>query len=97
MFSLYGKFTAHEGKRDELIGYILESADQLDGCKLYIVNKSPDDENAVYVYEVWESKEAHHASLDNEKVKTAIQKAMPLIAGMSDQTTLTPVEGSKGL
>lgn len=97
MFSIFGKFVAHSGKRDELIDYILEGLQELKGCKLYIVNTSPDDEDAVYIYEVWENKEAHKASLTNEKVKAAIQKAIPLIAEMSDQTMLIPVAGSKGL
>jgi quinol monooxygenase YgiN len=97
MFSLFGKFTAHEGKRDELIGYILEASKDMAGCILYVLNKSPEDKNAIYIYEVWENEEAHKASLTNESVKTAIQKAMPLIANMSDQTTLIPIEGSKGI
>ncbi len=97
MFSLFGKFTAHEGKRDELIRYILEGSKDMDGCKLYILNTSSEDKNVIYIYELWENEEAHKASLTNENVKKSIQKAIPLIANMSNQTTLIPVKGSKGI
>jgi len=38
----------------------------------------------------------HDASLEPEDIQALIQKARPLIAGMSDQTQLT-VQGGKGL
>lgn len=97
MISLYGTFTAHPGKRNELVGYITQVFDELTDCKLYLVNTSLEDENVIHIFEVWESEEAHQTSLSNTKVKAAIQQALPLIKEMSGSKKLQPVKGSKGL
>lgn len=97
-YGLFGKFTAHPGKRDDLLGYLLQAAKLLDrnpGCIHYIVSTS-DEPEAVWVSEVWTDEVAHDASLEPEDIQALIQQARPLIAGMSDQTRLT-VQGGKGL
>ncbi len=97
-YGLFGKFTAHPGKRDELVGYLLQAAELLErnpGCIHYVVSTS-DEPEAVWVSEVWTEQAAHDASLEPDDIRALIKEARPLIAGMSDQTELT-VHGGKGL
>jgi quinol monooxygenase YgiN len=61
-----------------------------------IRDKQDDEPHAVWIYEVWTSVSAHGASLDPEDIQALIQKARPLITGISDQTQLT-VHVGKGL
>jgi quinol monooxygenase YgiN len=84
--------------RDDLVTYLLQAAKLLEhnpGCIHYIVSTS-DEPEAVWVYEIWTNVDAHDASLDPEDIRALIQKARPLIAGMSDQTQLAVI-GGKGL
>lgn len=97
-YGLFGKFTAQPGKRDELQDILLQASQLLErneDCIHYVISTS-DEPNAIWVSEVWNSKEAHDASLEPEDIRALIQKAMPLIASMSDQTELH-VAGGKGL
>jgi quinol monooxygenase YgiN len=92
------KFIAQPGKRDELVKILLESADQLKSnadCLHYLIGLT-DEQDAVWVYETWTSKEAHDAALEPEEAKALIQQAMPLIARASDQVD-TKLAGGKGL
>jgi quinol monooxygenase YgiN len=98
-YGLFGKLTAHPGQGDALAGLLLEAASIMPGdpeCELYVVNRAPDEPDAVWVYEVWTSRDAHAASLTNEAVRDVIQLAMPLIADMSARVELQPA-GGKGL
>ena len=97
-YGLFGKFSAVPGKRDELVDHLLRAAALLernDDCLYYLVGTS-DEPDAVWVIEGWTDRAAHDASLEPEDVRALVQKARPLIAGMSDQTQLC-VHGGKGL
>lgn len=96
MYGLIGKFTAAEGKRDELIGYLLEGLSDMPGCLSYIVASDPADANAIWVTEAWTDAERHRASLSLPSVQAAIQKARPIIAGMESIAETKP-EGGHGL
>ena len=93
MYGLIGKMTAVEGKRDDLIKILLDGVSGMPGCLSYIVAKDPTDANAIWITEVWESKQSHDASLNLTSVKDAIKKGRPLIAGFSDSHTTEPVGG----
>ena len=97
-YGLFGKFSAQPDRRDDLVNYLLQAAKLLErnpGCIHYIISTS-DEPEAVWVYEVWTSVASHDASLEPQDIQALIQKARPLITGMSDQTQLT-VHGGKGL
>lgn len=97
-YGLFGKFAAQPGRRDDLVGYLLQAAKLLErnhDCVHYVVSTS-DEPEAVWVSEVWTDEAAHDASLEPEDIRALIQEVRPLIAGMSDQTRLT-VHGGKGL
>jgi quinol monooxygenase YgiN len=96
MYGLQGKFMAHPGKRDQLLGLLLKSAEDLknfDGCYLYVISTTPTDPDAIWITEAWRSKVEHDASLQLESTRAVIAQARPLIAGMSDSVELEPVGG----
>jgi quinol monooxygenase YgiN len=81
MFMLHGRLAAQAGKRDELLAVFSEEdqAEPLPGCRLYLVAVDDTDPEGVWVTEVWESEEAHAASLELDRVKEQIARAMPLL------------------
>lgn len=93
MYGLIGKMMAAPGQRDALIAILLESTTAMPGCLSYVVAKDVKDENAIWISEVWDSKDSHAASLTLPEVKAAIAKARPLIAGFRDYSTTEPVGG----
>ena len=98
-YGLVGKLLAQPGHRDDLRDHLLDAARVLGAnpdCLQYLVSTAPDDADGVWVSELWTSRAAHGASLEPEEVRAVIQRARPLIAGMSDRTELE-VHGGKGL
>jgi quinol monooxygenase YgiN len=96
---MHVRFTTQPGRGDELAGLLLEAADALradDDCLLYIVSRSPDDPEIVWVTEAWTSREAQNASLEDEQTRALIGRAMPLMAGRPEAIHLRP-SGGKGL
>lgn len=93
MFGLIGKMTAVSGQRDQLATILVEGVAGMPGCLSYVVAIDPADEATLLITEVWESQEAHQASLQLPAVQAAIQKGRPLIAGMETVAVTTPVGG----
>ena len=84
MYAMTGKLNAQIGKRDELVEILLSASRvvaQLPGCRAYIVNEDIADETCVWVFEIWDDKEAHDSSLKDERVRSLIAEAMPLMGG----------------
>jgi quinol monooxygenase YgiN len=96
MYGLIGKFISADGKRDELIGYLLEGLRDMPGCLSYIVASDPAEPNTIWVTEAWTDADSHKASLALPQVQAAIQKARPLIAGM-ERIAETQPKGGHGL
>ena len=96
MYGLIGKMTAAPGKRDALIAILLEGTAAVPGCLSYIIAKDGTDSDAVWITEVWDTKESHDASLTLPSVKDAITRGRPLIAGFGERIVTTPV-GRHGL
>ena len=82
-FANVGTLGAVSGNRDELVAHLtmrnssLESA----GCLAYEVGVNDDEPDTVFVVELWESAEAHRASLALPEVQAAIAAARPLLSG----------------
>jgi quinol monooxygenase YgiN len=93
MYGLIGKATCVAGKRDEFIGILLEGVGNMPGCLSYVVARDPTDADAIWITEVWDSKESHAASLQLPSVRAAIKRGRPLIAGFGEQTITEPVGG----
>lgn len=96
MYGLWGKIVAQPGQRDALVALLLQSArtmDTVEGCRVYLVSVEADDADAIGVYEVWDTREQHDASLQVEAIRAVIAQARPLIAGMRDRQEFTPLGG----
>ncbi len=81
MFMLHGRLAAKPGRRDELLEIFApgDQAKSMPGCRLYVVAVDESDPDGVWVTEVWESAEAHQASLQLPHVKEQIARAMPML------------------
>ncbi|MBL8124438.1 MAG: antibiotic biosynthesis monooxygenase [Blastocatellia bacterium] len=93
MYGLIGKMIAAEGKRDDLIRILSEGTGSMPGCLSYIIASDPTDANAIWITEVWESKESHEASLKLPSVQAAIAKGRPMIAGFGERFITEPIGG----
>ena len=81
MFMLHGRLAATPGRRDELLALLAEGehGEPMPGCRLYLVAVDATDADGVWVTEVWESEEAHRASLQLDRVREQIARATPLL------------------
>jgi quinol monooxygenase YgiN len=96
MYGLIGRILALPGKRDELAAILQQGDSGMPGCLSYIVATDPQNADALWVTEVWDSQDSHRASLQLPAVQAAIAKGRPLIAGF-DNRTETEVLGGIGL
>lgn len=99
MYAMTGKINAQIGKRDELVEILLSASRvvaQLPGCRAYIVNEDVADETCIWVFEIWDDKEAHDSSLKDARVKSLISEAMPLMGGAPSGAELR-VAGGHGI
>ncbi len=84
-FGMQAVITAREGRGEALADIMLQASQivaGLHGCQLYIVQRSLNNDNKILITEVWDSSDAHKASLTNEKVRDLISQAKPLIESM---------------
>jgi quinol monooxygenase YgiN len=93
MYGLIGKMFASPGQRDALAAILLESAGEMPGCLSYIVARDPSDETALWITEVWDSRESHRTSLALPAVQSAIARGRPLIAGFGERFETAPLGG----
>lgn len=93
MYGLIGKMKSKPGQRTKLSAILLEGLAGMPGCLSYIVANDPADDDLLWITEVWESKEAHKASLSLPSVQQAIAKGRPLIASMESAAETIPVGG----
>lgn len=91
MYGLIGKMITQPDQRDALIDILLEGVAGMPGCHSYIVARDPGDADAIWITEVWDSKESHASSLQLPSVKQAIAKARPMIAGFGERFETEPV------
>lgn len=93
MYGLIGKFRAQPGRRDALVAVLLDGVSGMPGCLSYVVANDPAEADLIWITEVWETKEAHAASLSLPSVREAIGKGRPMIAGMEAVAETAPVGG----
>ena len=93
MYGLIGKMTATPGNRDVLVAILLDGTTTMPGCLSYVVAHDPENADALWITEVWDSQDSHKASLSLPAVQAAIAKGRPLIAGFSDRVVTTPIGG----
>ena len=83
------------GQRDAVVDILMRDVEASGalGCDLYVVGVSDEKPDVVYVTEVWASRQAHHASLDDPAVKAAIGEAMPMLTGEFHSTEFSVAGG----
>ena len=53
---------------------------QRNDCAEYSVSIDLNDENTIWIYEIWDSKESHDQSLQDPNVRNLISTAIPILA-----------------
>ena len=99
-YGLHGVIRSKEGSHAQLTDILLEASRAVSaakGCRLYLISKDPNDKNAIWVTEVWDSKEDHDNSLKLENIRATIMRAMPLIDGMPQKGQEFEVLGGLGI
>lgn len=99
MYAMTGKLFAQPSRRGELAEILLRASKMvsgMQGCRTYIILEDVADDSAVWVFEMWDDKEAHDASLRDENVRALISEAMPMLAGAPSGSELR-VLGGHGL
>jgi quinol monooxygenase YgiN len=82
-FANVGSRETKPGQRDAVVSILIRPMAGLKeaGCLLYEVGVSDAAPDTVFVSELWESPEAHRASLELDSVQAAISEAIPLLSG----------------
>jgi quinol monooxygenase YgiN len=93
MYGLITKIIATAGQRDALAAILLESTGSMPGCLSYVIARDPNEAEALWVTELWDGPDSHHASLSLPAVKAAIARGRPLIAAVSNRVETTPIGG----
>jgi len=91
----YVKATAKPGRADALAKRLLQVAEGLrtvPGCELYLINRSPEDPDVVWVTEVWTSQADVDASLQSTD-QAQIQEVLALTTGNWERIDVTPLGG----
>jgi quinol monooxygenase YgiN len=99
-YGLHGKLTATAGNQDKLASILLQAATLVStakGCHLYLVSQDNSDPDAVWITEVWDSKEDHDSSLHAPGVKELITQAMPLLNGRPQKGQELEILGGAGI
>jgi quinol monooxygenase YgiN len=93
MYGLIGRIRAVAGQREALAAVLSENEGGMPGCLSYIVALDTADPDTLWVTEVWESQDAHRASLSLPAVQAAIARGRPLIAGFDSRVETSPIGG----
>ncbi len=79
MFGLINRFVAHPGQRDSLVAAMTSNVGPLPGCRSFVVAHDPAHSDAVWITEVWDSRDAWQAPLEIEAVKASTEVTVPLV------------------
>jgi len=93
MYGLIGQMIAVEGRRSDLAKILVGATGSMPGCLSYVVAADPEDQNVLWITEVWDSEASHQASLALPAVQDAIARGRPLIAGFGTRHVTTPLGG----
>lgn len=99
-YFLHGKLTAVQGKGDQLSEILLKASKLVSdapGCHIYLIGKDENDQDTVWITEVWDSKEDHDNSLKLESVRALIAKALPLLDGPPQKGQELEILGGIGI
>jgi len=90
-YGLIGQMIAQPGQRTALIAILSEATGAMPGNMGYLIGEDSANADAIWIVEIWETKEAHAASLQLPAVQASIAKGRPLIAGFGTRAEFKPV------
>jgi len=90
-YGIIGQMKTAPGKRSEVIAALIEGTRDMPGNIAYLIAEDLEDENAIWITEVWQSQADHAASLQLPSVQAAIGKARAHIAGFGTRVETRPV------
>ena len=90
-YGVLGQMLAQPGQRAALIAILSEGTGAMPGNMAYLIGEDSANTDAIWIVEIWETKEAHAASLQLPAVRAAIAKGRPLIAGFGTRAEFKPV------
>lgn len=90
-YGLIWQMMAQPGKRAELVAILSEGTGAMSGNMAYLIGEDRANPDAIWIVELWETREAHAASLQLPAVQAAISKGRPLIAGFGTRAEFKPV------
>lgn len=93
---LINKLTAKPGRRDQVAAILLESGRAFEGvgaCLMYLVSRDADDDDVIWVQDVWTDEAAHERAMANPAMQEQVRRAVPLLAGMPEQHRIEPAGG----
>jgi quinol monooxygenase YgiN len=96
--AVIAKIPTAPGKRDDFVAAFqagLDTAQAEEGTRYYILHADQQDENVVWVYEMYEDHAALEAHSSSEAFKALIGQIGPFIGGAPELIRLTPL-GGKG-
>lgn len=95
LYGYVGTMKTAPGHRDDVVAILLADVESLRhaGCESYVVSVSDELPDTIHVFEVWQSKEHHAASLQLPATKAAIAQAMPMLTGDFTSRELDVVGG----
>lgn len=94
LFGVIGQLKAKPGQREALSNILLDATGEMPGCLSYIIANDPKDPDALWITEVWTSRDSHKASLSLPQVKQALTLGRPLIAGFGHRFETAPLGGA---
>jgi quinol monooxygenase YgiN/mannose-6-phosphate isomerase-like protein (cupin superfamily) len=93
----YAKASAKPGQGEALAGKLLEVAAALrevPGCELYVINRSVEEPDVVWVTELWQSQERLDAALETDEARAGIPEVLALVReGGFERIDLQPLGG----
>src|SRR3546814_16607983 len=78
-YGLSGQMMTQPGQRTALVAILSEGTSTMPGNIAYLIGEDSANPDAIWIVELWDSKEAHAASLKLPAVQAAIAKGRPLI------------------
>ena len=97
--SVIAKLTAQDGHRADLVAGMAPMLDHVEteaGTLKYILMEDSSDENVVWLYEEYDSRESFDAHAGSDVMKSLGESIGPFMAGRPELFFATPVRG-KGL
>lgn len=94
-YGLIGQMIAQPGQRAALVAILSVGTGAMPGNIAYLVGEDSANPDAIWIVELWDSREAHAASLQLPAVQAAIKLARPMIAGFGQRIEFKPVAAAR--